>query len=170
MRKISAILLLGLLSLALCGYQLLFHIQRQEARKIMKQSLLAGAHSHDIIEFTFTEPQIQQLEWEEAGEFRMGDQLYDVLEQIPSSGHVTLRCLSDAREEAVLDQYRQVLEKQGRPSEKLPLVKLLTTPFLVQSPLTILTIVPVPATRAHFRNPIMPDVCRPVFSPPPKAA
>lgn len=115
------------------GYHFIFRMRISEAKKEMRSRLLAR-NSPEITQFDLSLDKMEDLEWENSNEFRLNGQMYDVIEMKTSNGLVTLKCIPDHKETALVEQY--IKTNQTPNSEKQPWVALLqlaSAPFIVPS-------------------------------------
>ena len=131
-KKITAILLLFCLVFASAGYHLVFRYQISHAKAQMKRALRnSSRNSEDVTEFSFTNENLKQLEWEDDHEFRFKGKMYDVIEKQWQDGKLHIRCISDEKETVLIDQYMQINKNNHSDSKPLSsLIQLITAQFI----------------------------------------
>jgi len=96
------------------GYHILFYFRQREIKSEMKKLLLAHPNKHDENEFVFLlndKMTTRQLTWEGNDEFSFNGGMYDVIEKKTEGNKLTIRCLADKKETALLkkanDRWRE---------------------------------------------------------------
>jgi len=130
-KKIFAIILLICLSLTIMGYHFVFRYQIALAKTQMKHELLSGIHDSEMIHFEFSCQQARQLEWENGNEFRYQGTMFDVIQKTFVNGKVSLRCVSDEKETALIKYYLKVNRENHNGNRKIAgILELSLTPFI----------------------------------------
>lgn len=163
-------LLLSCLLFVSAGYHLLFLMQRQQIRKEMKALLLHNAVRRQELTVLQLTPQEYKTALVEASEIRLGSELYDVLEVKHNGDLLTLTCLPDKKEKALLEAYIRGTQKNNDGQHPMQqLVKLMTAPcepaamWQLQMPESNLTAAPA------FFIAALSDADREILLPPPRA-
>ena len=105
MKKISAIILLSCLLCALVGYRLVFEVRLYHLKTEMRLNLKNGLHRENLLSFTFTNTELNSLEWEEESEFRYKGEMFDVVRMTARDGQTQILCIPDFKEEKLLSAY-----------------------------------------------------------------
>jgi len=106
----------------------------------MKAFLQNQKNHKDVIEFSFDNNELDQLEWENDHEFRYNDEMYDVIEKRIESGKLSVRCIADKKETQLLTEY----QKTHKSNSNKTAIQLITAQFVLpvnyvlQQPETIL--------------------------------
>lgn len=167
MRKVVAILLLTLLTFNLLGYQLLYYYRTCEAKAEMKAYLRQLPHHKDLIQLSFSDKEISQLQWEEESEFYWKGEMYDVVQRDFSNGQWNIKCLPDGKESALLKDYLNT-NKKSNDSKQQALSKLLASLYLLPSEKPTVTL-PETATTSFVDMPFsISTISLAVQSPPPQ--
>jgi hypothetical protein len=168
-KKISAFILMICLFFTVMGYHFIFRMRINEAKQEMKARLLAQ-NSSELTQFELTPEKMSALEWEDEKEFVLDGQMYDVVEMKSDSGTISLKCIPDHKETALIEQYIKTNTSSG--SEKkpwLPLLQLATAQFIIPSincplPLSFEIHNPFPSLSVNISS-----VFFPISVPPPRA-
>ncbi len=123
MKKISSILLAGLILYNIFGYFFVFRSEQSVLKEEMKGLIRShqGESLHDRnnpgeakdfffsaceqITVSLNDPNFQ---WVERGEFRFHDKLYDVISQKASGNQIIFTCINDLQEETLLSAYHRI--------------------------------------------------------------
>lgn len=132
MRKLFAILLFCCFFLVTAGYHLLYCFRIAEAKQEMKNFLIHSL-KEDVTEFYFSEAEMAQLNWEETNEFRYQGKMYDVINLEKKEGRILIRCVSDTKETALLDNYFKTHRQTSENSSSHAILKLIASPYLPSS-------------------------------------
>lgn len=166
MRKLSAILVLCCLLFLTAGYHLLYHYRVAEVKGEMKQRLLS-ANTEGFTKLVLSNEELGQLAWENASEFHYHGEMYDVVRLEKKAGGLTIWCLSDKKEEALLDHYFKTQKRSSEHSSD-SIIKVLGTQYL--QPFVSLLPAPVcekykPASLYTF---FLPQMVALIATPPPR--
>jgi hypothetical protein len=132
-KKISAFILMTCLFFTVMGYHFIFRMRINEAKKEMTARLLAQ-NSSELTQFQLTPEKMSALQWENEKEFALDGQMYDVVEIKSGSGIVSLKCIPDHKETALLEQYIKTDTSSGSEKQPwLPLLQLATAQFISSS-------------------------------------
>ena len=94
----------------------------------MKAFLRDQENHKDVVELSFSKKEAEQLEWEEEMEFNYKGEMYDVVEKKVEGNRVTVRCIPDTKEDALLLDYQK---NTGRHSSNSFIGQLITAPFIL---------------------------------------
>lgn len=99
---------------------LILKVKQHHLREEIKLNILQGIDPGELMEFTFSFDEIQELEWEHEREFMYQGQSYDVVEKIPSAHGITYRVWWDKAETKIKTQLNALVDKalNGDPSQK----------------------------------------------------
>ncbi|HSN50163.1 MAG TPA: hypothetical protein VLR52_02950, partial [Bacteroidales bacterium] len=122
-KKISAVLMAGLILFNLFGYYFVFRseqaVLKEEMRGLIRshktgffQNQNTTGHRKDFfrsaceqIKVSLNDPCFQ---WVETGEFRFHGKLYDVISQKSSGQEIIFYCINDQQEETLLSAYHRI--------------------------------------------------------------
>jgi hypothetical protein len=119
---------LASLCFSMIGYHAFFHFQIATAKTEMRALLKTQKRHADVTEFSFNKKEFVELEWENAHEFRYHNEMYDVIEQKEIDGKLIIRCISDKKETALLNEYKKTNKRNQSNS---PAVQLMTVQFVL---------------------------------------
>jgi hypothetical protein len=165
-RKLSAIFVLCCLLFLTAGYHLLYHYRIAEARQEMKQRLLS-ANKEGLTRLVLSNEELRQLAWEDAKEFHYRGEMYDVVRLVKNAGGMTIWCLPDQKEEALLDHYFKTRQRSSEHSSDT-ILKVLATQYLLPSA----TMLSAPAWKGE--KPVclytffLPQISALITTPPPR--
>jgi hypothetical protein len=150
------------------GYHFIFRMRINEAKKEMTARLLAQ-NSPELTQFELTPEKMRTIEWENEREFLLNGQMYDVIEMKSVNGIVSLKCIPDHKETALIDQY--IKTNGSNSSEKQPwlsLLELAGAQFVIPPILC-----PVPAVQGinksfHSFSMDLFSMAFPILTPPPR--
>ena len=112
MKKITAILILLLLTISHLGYWAVFSYKQYQARKEAQYQLLQTLPDNRF-EIIILEDHKQAIIWEEEGkEFYLQGELYDVAKSKIIDGKTFLYCLNDKKEKDIVVKQSFVLKSQ----------------------------------------------------------
>jgi len=108
MRRIYAILLLGVLFTSMFGYYTYSIYKILEAKEAAHEAILQQLPENLL---TKVSSDNTAIEWEEEGkEFKLNGAMYDVVHTSVENGKTYLHCLSDKNEDEVLQQFQSVVK------------------------------------------------------------
>jgi hypothetical protein len=128
-KKIAAIILLLCFFFTVIGYHFLFYIQLSEIKAEMKGSLHLFP-SKEIVEFSFNEKELANLQWENNDEFELNNEMYDVITRHPQDSKFLIRCIPDKKEKALVEAYQKIHRKNSGSPVQNALIKLIAADFL----------------------------------------
>jgi len=99
--------LLTCLSLTFAGYYLVFYLQRAALKSEMKAFLKDQKTHKDVVQISFTDEELEQLEWEGDDEFCFGGEMYDVVQKIKNGNKTVVLCIPDKKETVLLNEYQK---------------------------------------------------------------
>jgi hypothetical protein len=159
---------LACLGFTLLGYHFLFRFQIQRAKSEMRSFLSSQKDHKDLIEFSFNAQQRHQLEWESDSEFRLGDQMYDVIDSRTVNGVLVIRCIADKNETALLDEYQKLIQKNSTPDQPTSsLVRLISAQFILPDEGRLKPVQKIIANRYYIYSSSVLFRATPVFVHPP---
>lgn len=100
-KKSLAYFLIFALIAPLAGAFSWLHYERRCARKEVRHRLMAGLPADQYVHFRFSKETADKLRWEDAREFSLNGQLYDVAKRIESRDSVQLWCIADHKESGI---------------------------------------------------------------------
>jgi len=110
--QLACALLLGCMLLNISGLFLVFCYQQLQLKREMKQYLGQHLQHADVSVFSFSKQDQKLLEWEGSDEFSLNGQMYDVLKKVQHGAQVTIYCVMDKMETALIQQFLQHSGKQ----------------------------------------------------------
>lgn len=168
MRKLIAILFLAAIYFTLSGYHFIFRYQLGRAKTEMKTFLRHQRQYKDVIELSFDENELAHLEWENDHEFRYSGDMYDVIEITELPGKMVIRCISDRRETALLEQYKKAMQRTSVPGPLSALVKLVTAQYLLTADFPLHTPGKILKKYSSHFAAFLSDGVQGILTPPPK--
>lgn len=131
MRQFFAILLLISFSVQIRGYHIYFHYQQANIKKAAKRAIRLRLKEGNTEEFVFSLSDVHEMpEWIDENEFSFRGEMYDVIEKKIEGGKIYIRCVSDKKEAALIDNYRKITQDDfARSSKKRTslIIKLIST-------------------------------------------
>jgi hypothetical protein len=106
-RKLISILLLTCLFLTFAGYHLVYYFQRAALKSEMKAFLKDQKKHKDVVQISFTDEELNELEWEGDDEFCFQDEMYDVIQKKNAGNKIVIDCIADKKETALLNEYQK---------------------------------------------------------------
>lgn len=137
MKKIAAVILFICLFFTLVGYHFVFRLQLGEIKTEMKKKL-RNSTDKDVTLLSFNADDAKKIEWEEEHEFRFNNEMYDVIEKHWQGNQLTIHCIADKKEKALLEAYQKITPDNSGSSTKISLIKLITAPFLPSQDINII--------------------------------
>lgn len=138
----------------------------------MKESLRHNRNSSNVICFKVAVNNQQSIAWEDENEFKLDNEMYDVIEKFVEGDQLVIRCIADKKEDFLLQQFRTKNEdsKPASKSMKLALVKVLTNFFEPVAPIQIAGAgIDKIIHHAHYFS-YLRAINRTIITPPPQAA
>jgi hypothetical protein len=120
--------LLTFLSLTFAGYHLVFYFQRAALKSEMKAFLKDQKTHKDVVQISFTNEELSQLEWEGDDEFCFQGEMYDVIQKKEDGNKTVILCIPDKRETALLNEYQKTHKRNASHSAT---VQLFSTQFVL---------------------------------------
>ena len=131
MRQFIAILLLISFSVQIRGYHIYFHYQQTNIKKAAKRIIRQRLKQENSEEFVFSLSGGHEMpEWKDDNEFSFRGEMYDVIEKRIEDGKIYVRCVSDKKETALIDNYRKITQDDFAGSSKKRtslIIKLIST-------------------------------------------
>lgn len=84
-------------------------IELKAHKRNVKHLLLSQANPADLVHFTFTMAEAENLEWEHAKEFRFKGDMYDVVHQRKKGDSLILWCWWDSEETQLYQKFENLL-------------------------------------------------------------
>lgn len=122
MKRLIAILLLGLFAYQLIGGYLVFKIWQWQIKSNIKHQILHSLPPEKITLLSLDSTQQKQMQWEEEGEFVYQGRWYDVIKIIPQAQFTLYYCYHDTKEEKLLKKFSHLIDNQWF-NEKSPIQK-----------------------------------------------
>ena len=98
MRKILAILMIGILLAPVLGTLAVFHLYRYQIRKEVTEIIIRGM-KEEWVDLAFLSSEINtKLKWKHSREFEFEGQMYDIVEQRIEGDTVIYTCYKDDKE------------------------------------------------------------------------
>ena len=91
----------------LLGYHLVFNFQLAVVKSEMRAFLKAEKNHKDVLQISLNEKEVKQLYWENESEFRYNGEMYDVIETTKTKDQLVVRCISDNKETALINEYQK---------------------------------------------------------------
>jgi hypothetical protein len=159
------------------GFVGYFEFSHFKLKKEIKSLLKKGVPKEDLVQFTFTETEINHLTWLKKNEFQFQDNLYDVVYTTKhKNGLITFECISDSQEKVLFARLGQtVSNNMGNDDHQTPVsnwFKLIKLPYLFAwKDISIVTFIDKSKVEYcsfylnHFQS-----ICFSVDSPPPQVS
>jgi len=128
-KKTTAIVLSCCLFFTVIGHYVIFCIQLTEIKTAMRREL-QHAWKDKAIVFVFAKEEIEKLDWEDGHEFRLNNEMYDVISLHEENGKVVIRCIADKKEKALIEAYQKIHRKSTESPGQTSLLKLLSSQFI----------------------------------------
>ncbi len=138
----------------------------------MKTYLLQHTHK-DVTVFDIAldrQSALSKFQWEGGAEFEWNGQMYDVIEKKIVGGHLVIRCLSDEKETALLDNFEKLHKQTNDPvsSKTASIYKLISSVYELPLALTDIRPTQVHITGYSFYKFTLPSYIHTVLTPPPQ--
>lgn len=117
------------------GFVGYFEFSHFKLKKEIKSLLKKGVPKEELVQFTFTAQEINQLTWLKKNEFQFQGSLYDVVYSTKhSNGKITFECISDSQEKVLFARLGQTISNNmGDDDHQTPFsnwFKLIKLPYL----------------------------------------
>jgi hypothetical protein len=117
------------------GFVGYFEFSHSKLKKEIKSLLKKGVPKEDLVQFTFSETEINNLTWLKKNEFQFQDSLYDVVYKTKHpNGLTTFQCISDSQEKVLFARLGQTISNNlGDDDHQTPVsnwFKLIKLPYL----------------------------------------
>lgn len=117
------------------GFVGYFEFSHFKLKKEIKSLLKKGVPKEELVQFTFTAEEINQLTWLKKNEFQFQDNLYDVVYSTKhKNGRTTFECISDSQEKVLFARLGQTISNNlGDDDHQTPVsnwFKLIKLPYL----------------------------------------
>lgn len=137
-RKLISYLLFGLMTWQIIGFVGYFEFSHFKLKKEIKSLLKKGVPKDELVQFTFSKSEINNLTWLKKNEFQYQDSLYDVVRTAKTkNGKITFECISDSQEKVLFARLGQTISNNlGNDDHQTPVsnwFKLIKLPFLSNS-------------------------------------
>ena len=113
----------------------------------MRTFLKTQKNNKDVVQMKLSSEKSRQLYWENENEFRLKDEMYDVVEKKSQGNQVIIRCIPDNKETALLNEYQK---NNKRNSSNSIIVQLITAQYVL--PVDHSLIQPEKIIKKHFPN------------------
>jgi hypothetical protein len=127
LKKTAAIFLVFLMLFLVAGYHFYFNLQLWQVKKEMKGNI-ASVNKSSLERFHFSKHEYASLEWQEENEFSFNGNLYDVVEKKVTENSITVICISDKKETALLTA--QMHAREDANKNNAVLLKLISIQFI----------------------------------------
>ena len=117
------------------GFVGYFEFSHSKLKKEIKSLLKKGVPKEDLVQFTFSETEINNLTWLKKNEFQFQDSLYDVVYKTKHpNGLTTFQCIPDSQEKVLFARLGQTISNNlGDDDHQTPVsnwFKLIKLPYL----------------------------------------
>jgi hypothetical protein len=133
LKKLTAILFLGVLAFSHLGYYSIYRFQQQQWKEAMETKLLSIV-SENVLEIIELEKNSADISWgKEYTEFTLHGELYDVAKLKKVNGKTFLYCLNDKKEKQLMLDYSKELKsttdtgKSGKSSVNYQVTDLISS-------------------------------------------
>ena len=170
LKKIFSILLLCCLLLNVLGYHIIFYIRQTEVKAEMKRSLLFhSSKEEDLFIISLNDKkELDKLEWEGDDEFELNGEMYDVIEKKNKDGKLIIRCISDKKETALIQQYEKLNKETNSKNRSALLLKIVGHAYISPAITSISTDTKPMTAKFLFNTEIISSYCHDVLTPPPQ--
>jgi hypothetical protein len=166
LRKIAALILLGIFIFSLEGAYLLF-IYRQNANSIeIKTRILNNLNDDELTLIVIPNRELHRIQWvNKNSEFVYENQMYDIVRTKSEAGQTRFYCIYDKTEQKLIDEFQKSSDKTDQARKLLQ--KVLNTNFIGTSYSFKL---PLPEDLFHYITDIssFSSTDMDIISPPPK--
>lgn len=91
-------------------------------------SILKNAKQHqDVVEFFFSNNELENASWENDHEFSYYDEMYDVIEKKTVGDRLLVRCISDDKETQLVKDFQKSNHRRSNEA----MIQLITAPFVL---------------------------------------
>jgi len=157
------------------GFVGYFEFSHSKLKKEIKSLLKKGVPKEDLVQFTFTETEINNLTWLKKNEFQYQDSLYDVVYSTKhKNGLTTFESISDSQEKVLFARLGQTISNNlGDDHHQTPVsnwFKLIKLPYLSGSKdISIVTFIDNSKIEYYsFYTNLFQSICFSIDSPPPQ--
>lgn len=176
-RKLISYLLFGLMTWQIIGFVGYFEFSHFKLKKEIKGLLKKGVPKEELVQFTFSAEEINNLTWLKKNEFQFQGSLYDVLYSTKhKNGLITFECISDSQEKVLFARLGQTISNNmGDDDHQTPVsnwFKLIKLPYLFASK-DILIVAFIDNSKIEFNSfytNLFHSISFSVDSPPPKVS
>ena len=130
----------------------------------MKAFLQNRKNNKGVTQLSFSVEESKQLYWENSHEFRYNGEMYDVIEKKSGKAQIIIRCVSNTKETALLNEYQK---NNKRNASNSIIAQLITAQFVL--PVDYSLKQPESIIRKNFadRSSSLQDIVSPVIPRPP---
>lgn len=118
---------------------MIFKFEQVRLRKIIKEQIEAGVPKNKLHFFSFSEEEYKQIDWtRQDKEFRLGNQMFDIVHVEKTNNSIQLYCINDVEETALFAHLDSIVRQkmaQESTTPNTPLsnaVKILKLVYLVE--------------------------------------
>ena len=99
---------------------------------------------------------------------QLNDEMYDVIEKKNKDGKLIIRCISDKKETALIQQYEKINKETNSKNKSALLLKIVGHAYISPAITSIFTDTKPMITRFLFNTAIISSYCQDVLTPPPQ--
>lgn len=124
-----------LLFLQMFGPAMVYRIQRSVIRESVKQQVVAGIDSSDLVEITIPNHRLElDLQWEHEREFKYKGQWYDLVSSKQKENSTVFLCYSDKKETQLEEKFEEItsveIDSTDRQSQRAKFSQLVDSNYL----------------------------------------
>jgi hypothetical protein len=118
LKKLSLIIIIAVLICSQFGYYFILRHQQQEQKEAVKEKIISQLKEEELESISLTDNQ-QNIHWEDGGkEFELKGEMYDVVKSKTVDGKITLLCINDKKETALIDHYNSITKHNSSSDKK----------------------------------------------------
>jgi hypothetical protein len=133
-RSYLSILIVFLMLWQIIGFFGYFEFSHHRIKKEIKKQIKEGVPAQQLVHFSFTEKELNQLTWIKSHEFKLNGSLFDVVRKKKTTDGYHLECISDKQETVLFANLERMVNSDLNDQHENPglacWIKLLSSPLL----------------------------------------